>query len=174
MSGNRTISIQEAVHEIEELPLILCSERIIPLYINKYMTLRRKSDQKSNDCVTQYANRTKNMEMGLARYFYSIYIPDRDENTQHTKDYKKPILNALGMNYRPTHPITFEYARGLLILYKPWSKQHFLDLRDREAVIDIATEMIFQRKVPLNVVSEYYRAVNKKKTNRPCIKKKTR
>jgi len=163
MSGNRTISIQEAVHEIEELPLILCSERIIPLYINKYMTLRRKSDQKSNDCVTQYANRTEHMEMGLARYFYSIYIPDRDENTQHAKDYKKPILNALGMNYRPTHPITFEYARGLLILYKPWSKTHFLDLRDRDAVIDIATDMIFQRKVPLNVISEYYRAVNKKK-----------
>jgi hypothetical protein len=59
MSGNRTISIQEAVHEIEELPLILCSERIIPLFINKYMTLRRKSDEKSNDCITQYANRTK-------------------------------------------------------------------------------------------------------------------
>ena len=163
MSGNRTISIQEAVHEIEELPLILCSERIIPLFINKYMTLRRKSDEKSNDCITQYANRTNNMEMGLARYFYLIYIPSTDKSTIESKDYKKPILNALGMNYRPTHPITFEYARGLLILYKPWSKQHYLDLRDRESVIETATEMIFTSKVPWNVISEYYRAINKKK-----------
>eukprot|EP00957_Ditylum_brightwellii_P002905 222130-Ditylum_brightwellii.AAC.1 len=103
------------------------------------------------------------MEMGLARYFYLIYIPSTDKSTIESKDYKKPILNALGMNYRPTHPITFEYARGLLILYKPWSKQHYLDLRDRESVIETATEMIFTSKVPWNVISEYYRAINKKK-----------
>ena len=163
MSGNRTISIQEAVHEIEELPLVLCSERLLPVYINGFMSIKRESQPNPTDCLSRYAHRKEHMDMSLHRYFYQKYVPYIDRKIQNKEFYKQPILNSLGMNCRAVHPITFDYARGLLILYKPWSKASYLDFRDKEKIIDMAKKMLLERLVPYNVYAEYYRAQNKNK-----------
>lgn len=172
MSGNRTISIQEAVHEIEELPLILCSERIMPVYINKFMSLRREKQENPDDCLSRYANRKGDMDMSLHRYFYQRYVPYRDERDLDKEDYRQPIMNGIGMNCKAVHPISFEYARGLLILHRPWSKASYLDFRDKQKIIDTGTKMLEEKLVPYNVYSEYYRAKNKK-TQLDLVAKKT-
>ena len=163
MSGNRTISIQEAVHEIEELPLVLCSERMLPVYINGFMAIKKQSQPNPSDCLSRYAHRKEHMDMSLYRYFYQKYVPDIDRKIQNKEYYKQPILNGLGMNYKAVHPITFEYARGLLILYRPWSKASYLDFRDKQKIIDDAKQMLEKRLVPFNVYAEYHRAQNKHK-----------
>ena len=163
MSGNRTISIQEAVHEIEELPLVLCSERMLPVYINGFMAIKKQTQPNPSDCLSRYAHRKEHMDMSLYRFFYQKYVPDIDSNIRNKEYYKQPILNGLGMNYKAVHPITFEYARGLLILYRPWSKASYLDFRDKEKIINDAKNMLEKRLVPFNVYAEYHRAQNKHK-----------
>ena len=37
MNGNRIVSIQEAVYEIEQFPLVICSEHIQDVFINNFL-----------------------------------------------------------------------------------------------------------------------------------------
>lgn len=162
MCGNRTVSIQEAQHEILDLPVVICSETIKPVYINKYMALKRKEDKKSNDCITLYATRKEHKDLSLSQYFYKHYVNEYIRKGIKKEDDKQPILHGIGMNYKPRHPIDFYYARGLLILHKPWDQHNFLDLRDGERVIREAEILLYEKRVPAYVYSAYHRAVNQK------------
>ena len=84
-----------------------------------------------------------------------------DKKKLDKEDYKQPVLHGIGLNYRPKHPIDFAYARGLLILHRPWSASNPINLKDKEAVILEAEELLHNRKVPAYVVSAYHRVVNK-------------
>ena len=159
MSGNRTIGIQEAQHEIQELPLVICSERMMPVYVNRYMSVRKEKEPKLKDCFSQYANREEGLDLSLSEFFYKVYVPGFDKKT--TKQVEPPILHGIGMNYRPVYPMNFHYARGLLILHKPWHKTQFLDVGDEDAVVNQVLSMIERKKFPTSVISQYYRAYQK-------------
>jgi hypothetical protein len=43
-----------------------------------------------------------------------------------------------GMNYKPSYPVDYDYARDMLIMHKPWNKNNTLDklLKNKEKTIE--------------------------------------
>jgi len=160
MTSKRLISIQEAVHEIDRLSLIICSDEINYVPLASCMKLRKSTERKPNDLVNSYANRDIKYEhYSLDRYFYEVFVKEsfmKDEDSGREKD---RILIANGLNCRPCHPIDFNYARGMLIMHKPWSSRKPLDTRDKLATINTFKMMLEEKKVPVNVWTQYMRAV---------------
>ena len=160
MTSKRLISIQEAVHEIDRLSLTLCSEIITYVSIQSCLKLRKSSDPKPNDLVFNYANRgDEYCHLSLDEFFYQVwckekFMVDKDSNRPMNR-----ILIARGLNCRPRHPIDFDYARGMLILHKPWSFKEPLNTRDQRKTIVIFKQMLHDRVVPTSVLTEYMRAV---------------
>ena len=160
MTSKRLISIQEAVHEIDRLNLTLCSDEINYVPLASCMKLRKSTERKPRDLVYCYGNRDiKHDHYSLDRYFYEVFIKQsfmRDDDSGRVKD---RILIANGLNCRPCHPIDFNYARGMLIMHKPWSVRKPLDTRDKQATINTFKKMLEDKDVPTNVWTEYMRAV---------------
>jgi len=160
MTSKRLISIQEAVHEIDRLNLTLCSDDIHYVPLASCLKLRKSNEPKPKDLVYSYANRDiKHEHYSLSRYFYDVFIKEsfmRDEDSGRVKD---RILIANGLNCRPCHPVDYNYARGMLIMHKPWSVRKPLDTRNKQATIDTFKRMLEEKRVPSNVWTEYMRAV---------------
>eukprot|EP00985_Skeletonema_marinoi_P024519 scaffold17107_cov172-Skeletonema_marinoi.AAC.1 len=160
MTSKRLISIQEAVHEVDRLSLTICSDEINYVPLGSCMKLRKSTDPKSKDLVHSYGNRdTKYEHYSLDRFFYEVWIKEsfmRDEDSGREKD---RILIAKGLNCRPCHPIDFNYARGMLIMHKPWSVHKPLNTRNKQKTIDTFKRMLEEKRVPTNVWTEYMRAV---------------
>jgi len=89
MNGNRIISIQEAIFEIDELPLVICSEHIQDVFINNFFKLKKKC-LISNDAFLQYLNRTSHMNLSFSQYFYNIIAPTIKKK-QIKRDYLKSV-----------------------------------------------------------------------------------
>ncbi len=125
MTSKRLISVQEAVHEVDRQSLTLCSEVISYVSLQSCLRLRKSSDPRPRDLVYTYANRPEvYIALSLEQYFYQVWCK---ENFLRDKDSDRPmkrILIARGLNCRPRHPIDFDYARGMLVLHKPWSVNH--------------------------------------------------
>ena len=160
MTSKRLISIQEAVHEIDRLNLTLCSDDIHYVSLASCMKLRKSTDPKPTDLVYRYASREVKYEhYSLSRYFYDVFIKESfmvDEDSGRVKD---RILIANGLQCRPCYPVDYNYARGMLIMHKPWSIRKPLDTRNKQATIDTFKKMLEEKKVPSNVWTEYMRAV---------------
>jgi hypothetical protein len=61
-----------------------------------------------------------------------------------------------GMNCKPRYPVDYDYARGMLIMHKPWNKTDTLDkvLKDKQRTIDEFHRMIGDKKVPTSVQAQ--------------------
>ena len=72
MSAQRTMSIQEAVHMIDNQDLVICSEKFTYLSVRQDAVLTSEKDgQKRKDIVTMYRNRSKDLaNLSLDEYFY--------------------------------------------------------------------------------------------------------
>ena len=75
MSAQRTVSIQEAVHMIDNQDLVICSEKIMYLSLHQGAVLTSEKDgQKRKDIVTMYQNRSKDLaNLSLDEYFYKHF-----------------------------------------------------------------------------------------------------
>jgi hypothetical protein len=69
------------------------------------------------------------------------------------------VLITRGLNCRPTYPINFNYARGMLIMHKPWSVNSPLNFNDKQKTIDTFKQMLENRDVPTSVLNQYTREV---------------
>ena len=174
MTSKRLISIQEAVHEIDRLSLTLCSDVISYVSVQNCLKLRKSSDAKPNDLVYSYASREeKYINLTLDQYFYKVWCkkkfmidPDSDRRMNR-------ILIAKGLNCRPRYPVDYDYARGMLLLHKPWSFDKPLNLRDRLRTINTFKLMLQNRQVPTSVWTEYQRAVRYAQEKRiECVARK--
>ena len=62
MSAQRTVSIQEAVHMVDNQDLVICSEKFTYLSLRQGAVLSREKDsKKKKDIVTMYQNRSKDL-----------------------------------------------------------------------------------------------------------------
>ena len=125
--GQRVISKAECVSEILLLPHTLCSEKFLRLSLSTMMKIKTQkeidhtlaSSHKTKDNeVEKYASRKGDEHLSLIEYCYQKYGRDNI------------VLNPTGLNYFPEYPFTYGFARGCLILYKPWSNTNELDLRN--------------------------------------------
>ena len=63
MSAQRTVSIREAVHMVDNQDLVICSEKITYLRLRQGAVLTsKKDDKKKKDIVTMYRNRSKELD----------------------------------------------------------------------------------------------------------------
>ncbi len=65
MMGKRTVSIQEAVHMIDDLPLIFTSEKITYLSLRKAQVLRSDTDEPATDLISP---------RGAPQYTMPLYV----------------------------------------------------------------------------------------------------
>lgn len=161
MTSKRLIGIPEAVHEIDRLSLTICSDVITHVSLQScFYKLKKKDDPDPKDLVTSYAKRDKQLSnMSLDRYFYKIWCKNNSHNDPDSKRKKNRILIPKGLDCKPRHPIDFNYARGMLLMHKPWSVDKPLNTRNKEATIEEFKRMLESREVPTYVWNEYNRAV---------------
>ena len=164
MSAQRTVSIQEAVHMVDNQDLVICSERFTYLSVRQgAMLTRNKDNEKKKDIVTMYRNCSKQFEhLSMDEYFYKHFCQYvLKEKGDHTEATKNRILLPVGQNCKPRYPVTYEYAKGVLIQYKPWSKDKPLTniLKSRIQTIRTFKRMIDKRQFPLCVRNQYILAM---------------
>jgi hypothetical protein len=114
----RVISQQEAMVELGCLPLVLCSETIQPVSIslNRRATGAQEGTKPSLSFIQKYASRNVIFHhMSLKEYFHQQHNSD-DTNQC------KTIPHFVGGSTYATYPITEQYARSMLYIYKPWNK----------------------------------------------------
>ncbi len=65
------------------------------------------------------------------------------------------------MNCKPRYPIDYDYARGMLIMHKPWNKNNTLDklLKNKQRTINEFLCVIDQKEVPTSVQVQYVTAM---------------
>jgi hypothetical protein len=174
LAGHRLVSIQEAVHMVDDQPLVICSDRMTYVTINQGQVLRDDLEtDKRKDIITVYRNRQKQFhDLSLEQYFYRVFSrntfkqtkndelnEDADEDAVTSNEHR--ILVPKGMNCTPKYPVDFAYARGMLILHKPWSKDNTLTsiLKDHQKTISTFLSMIDKKEVPSSVTFQYHTAM---------------
>lgn len=162
MMGKRTVSIQEAVHMIDDLPLIFTSEKITYLSLRKAQVLRSDADEPATDLITKYRNRPVDQyDLSLEQYFYQIFCKETFKYDTDMERQDHRMLIPKGMNCRPRYPVDYDYAKGMLLLHKPWNKTDTLDklFRNKAGTIKMFHDMMNNRQFPSSVASEYACAI---------------
>ena len=174
LAGHRLVSIQEAVHMVDDQPLVICSDRMTYVNISQGQVLRDDLEtDKRKDIITVYRNRQQQFHnLSLEQYFYRVFSrntfkqtekdelnEEADEDAVTSNEHR--ILVPKGMNCTPKYPVDFAYARGMLILHKPWSKDNTLTsiLKDQQKTISTFLSMIDKKEVPSSVTFQYHTAM---------------
>jgi hypothetical protein len=174
LAGHHLVSIQEAVHMVDDQPLVICSDRMTYVTINQGQVLQDDLEtDRRKDIISEYRNHQKQFQdLSLEQYFYRVFSrntfkqtkkdelnEDADEDAVTSNKHR--ILVPKGMNCTPKYPVDFVYARGMLILHKPWSKDNTLTsiLKDHQNTISTFLSMIDKKEVPSSVTFQYHTAM---------------
>jgi len=148
LCGQQQVSMQEAVHMVDNQELVICSDKFTYISLAQGQTLQDENDKSSSkDLITIYRNRDKkHYHYSLEQYFYSVFIEstfkkgDDNTNTQETNinPDQHRILIPKGMNCKPRYPVDYNYARGMLIMHKLWHKNMTLNglLKNKQNTIN--------------------------------------
>ena len=166
LTGHRSIPIQEAVHDIADLELVISSDYMTEFSIGKALFLRDKKNDaayKKTDLIGSYRHRDRqHAALSLEQYFYKCFRKEGFYEDRDSKRKKYRILVPKGLQCKPCYPVTYEYARGMLVMHLPWDKDNPLDdiLNDHDLTIRIFLRMVGNREFPLYVLAEYNRVVS--------------
>lgn len=159
LSGQRQVSVQEAVHLMDNLDLVICSDIFTTLSLRQGAMMTGKDDKRAKDIVSMYRNRSRSLHlMSMDEFFYKHFcknvLSDSRDETERTKH---RILIPKGQNFRPQYPVTYEYAKGILIQHMPWSKDDTPTelFKSKEKTIRKFKYMIDKMELPTSVVSQY-------------------
>ena len=174
LTGHRVVSMQEGVHMVDDQELVICSDSMTYVSITQGQVLQDHTESdKKRDIITVYRNRTKKYrDLSLEQFFYRVFINttlkksnsgDSDDNDGRdaVTNSEHRILVPKGMNCIPRYPVDYGYARGMLILHKPWSKDNTLNsiLKDHQKTINTFLSMIDNKEVPSLVTFQYHTAM---------------
>ena len=144
----------EAVHSIDKLDLVLCSDSITTISLSQCNAYRSKADNaKKRDLISCYRRRDPaDYGYSLNDYFYKRFCREVNLNRKEHR-----ILMASGLNCRPAYPVDFYYARGMLYLHKPWNKDNTLDsmFKDKERTIKEFHSLLESPTTPVSVKMSY-------------------
>jgi hypothetical protein len=174
LAGHQLVSIQEEVHMVDDQPLVIYSDSMMYVAINQGQVLRDDLEtDKRKDIITVYRNHQKQFhDLSLEQYFYRVFSrntfkqteknelnEDTDEDAVTSNEHR--ILVPKGMNCTPKYPVDLAYAREILILHKPWSKDNTLTsiLKDHQKTISTFLSMIDKKEVPSSVTFQYHTAM---------------
>ena len=167
LSGQRQVSMQEAVHLVDNQDLVICSDTFTTLSLRQGALMTGKDDDKAKDIVSMYRNRSPDLhDISMDEYFYQHFckntLNDKRDETERTKH---RILLPKGQNFRPKYPVTYEYAKGIIIQHMPWSKDNPPTklLKNKERTIRKFKRMIDRLELPTSVVTQYICAMKYQK-----------
>ena len=117
MSAQRTVSIQEAVHMVDNQDLIICSEKFTYLSLRQGAMLSSEKGKRKKVIVTMHQNRSRDLaNLSMDDYFYKHFCRKVLNDASDTMEVdKNRILLSVGQNCKPRYPVTYEYAKGVLI-----------------------------------------------------------
>ena len=149
---------QESVMDIAKLPLTTSSEQIVPVHAIGYYRIDDTPSKQS--LMSLYAHRKTKLNQNFVELFYKTYNKKKD---------KKCILHISGLNSSPVYPVTYDYARSVMIFYKPWSGVNKELLTDKANVIEEFIEYVTSDECPLSVKQAYLRAKLRFENNREFV-----
>ena len=159
--------MQEAVHLVDNQDLVICSDTFTTLSLRQGALMTGKDDDKVKDIVSMYRNRSPDLhDISMDEYFYQHFckntLNDKRDETERTKH---RILLPKGQNFRPKYPVTYEYAKGIIIQHMPWSKDNPPTklLKNKERTIRKFKRMIDRLELPTSVVTQYICAMKYQK-----------
>ena len=135
--------------EIAKLPFVTCSESTTPVYANGYYKITEKETR--GNMFSQYAHRNTHYELSFTQYFYEVLQYNKRND-------KEVIMHKCGLNCTATFPVTYDYARSILIFHKPWRGVRRDMFKNREKVITTAIDFIMSPNCPSSVKQAYTRA----------------
>ena len=164
MSAQRTVSIQEAVHMVNNQDLVICLEKVTYLSLQQEAMLTSgETSKKKKDIVSMYRNRSTALAaLSLDKYFYQHFCKQFLKTDVDMPDVTKHrILLPVGQNCKPQYPVTYEYAKGVLIQYKSSSKFKTLTklLKDRNKTMCTFKRMMDRKQFPTCVRNQYILAI---------------
>ena len=165
LNGQRQVSIQEAIHMLDDKELVICSDKIVYVSLAQGQALRSETDRtKQKDIISVYRNRHEDhYHLSLEQFFYQVFITctfktQSNNNTSNCDQHR--ILMPKGMNCKARYPVDYDYAKGMLIMHKPWNKNDTLDklFKNKERTINEFLRMIDNKEVPTSVQAQLYTA----------------
>ncbi len=178
LTGQRLVSIQEAVHMVDNQEFVISSNKMTYLSLAQGWALCDECDMHAKiDLITIYWNRQqKYNQLSLEQFFYQVFIQstfnkNTKDNSNIANDHNQEqdilasnqhrILVPKGMNFTPRYPVDYAHAQGMLIMHKPWNKHNTLEhiLNNKKATIDTFLRMIDRKEVPLSVMFQYLTAM---------------
>lgn len=166
-SKTRVISKQEATCQLAGLELYNCSEKI---QIESLAGEQRlgTAKQAQNSLLVKYAKREESLhDMNLYDFFDHYYNQSGVETDTNNK---KRIPMFTGARCEPVYPVNEAYARGVLLIYYPWTGR-FIDDSKSEEFINIFNNWIKDKsRCPKVVRLGYERAKRLKFSKEPISK----
>lgn len=116
-AASRLISKQESDVLLGNLDLTLCSETIESVSISNTKRLKLENEKEKKDPIlSQYEARSSDMENMCLNDFYH-HIKNKEKNND---DRKFCIPHFVGINGSPVYPVSHDYAKQSLVVYRPW------------------------------------------------------
>ena len=162
LSSQRTVSYQEASHMIDQQDLVVSSDSFTYVSLQQGALLQTNNNTTSKDVVTRYRNRpSKHHHMSLETYFYKVFCNETFRSQSDTDRTKHRLLVPKGLNCKPRFPVDYNYARGMLIMHKPWNKDRPLTklLSNKTKTIQVFERMLRKNHLPSAVVAQHVCAV---------------
>lgn len=167
MALNRVIGIQEAQYGLMKMPLTLSSE--LPYYLDTTTKMKLSVDHQGTnmfDLKSCYSKRNPEFHsMNLATFFYTVnkkrLITSNAFRNPYLNDCnmvlptRNPILFPRSRNIRTTYPVTFEYAKAMMMMYVPWSQTNTLDSSNKSNVILEFESSLTSGYFPTAVATQY-------------------
>lgn len=154
LSAQRQVSLQEAVHLVDNQDLVICSEYFERVSITQAAILRGKRDKKARDIVSVYRNRPKKYHgMSMDEFYYKVFRSNKTD--------KPHVLLPNGHHCKPVYPVTYGYARSVIIQHMPWSEANPPTelLKDQNKTIQKFKSMIDKRELPSSIYNQYICAI---------------
>jgi len=99
LSAQRQVSLQEAVHLVDNQDLVICSEYFERVSVIQAAILRGKRDKKARDIVSVYRNRPKKYHgMSMDEFYYKVFRSNKTD--------KPHVLLPNGHHCKPVYPFT--------------------------------------------------------------------
>lgn len=157
----RLISKQEAMVQLAGLDLWICSETIETVSISRSYKLQSEyTSDYDGGMYHKYENRLKKATTTEKRILEPMtldtFFKYRKQISQRST--KEIIPHYVGGKCVPSWPITYDYARSVLVIYSPWSGA--FPIKD-EQVMDKFSFHYFNNSFPTNVYLDINRALAK-------------
>lgn len=137
-----------------QLPLVKCSDTIKAVSISGYERLTEDGCSDKKNIYKKYATMCKKGQNVHSLSLHEFFHLEENAGTD-PKSTRYTVPHYVGLNSQPVYPITKDYARAALLVYRPWVGKS--PPRADDNVIEQFMRFIYSEKCPLSVTIAYHR-----------------